>query len=93
MEYAMSWNELKDLSDEGEQQYGDIGDLTSDKIWYRETKGIEYWVYGIIEEFRGIHRDRIVFQNPLLIIVQRGVSIMSGYSPTRRVSHLRVYDA
>jgi hypothetical protein len=37
----MSWNELKDLSDEGEQQYGDIGDLSPHKIWYRETKGKE----------------------------------------------------
>jgi hypothetical protein len=59
---------LKDLSDEGEQQYGDIGDLTSDKIWYRETKGIEYRLYRIIKDFHGIHRDRMVFQNPLLII-------------------------
>jgi hypothetical protein len=42
------------LSDKGKQRYGDIGDLTSDKI---ETKGIEYYVYGIIEEFHGIHKD------------------------------------
>jgi hypothetical protein len=70
----MSWNEVKYLWDEGEQQYGDIGDLTSDKIWYCETKGIEYWVYGIIEQFRGIHMDRMVFQNtPLIIDTERSL--------------------
>jgi hypothetical protein len=29
------------------------------------------------------------FQSPLLIIDRRGVSIMSGVFPTRRVAHLR----
>ena len=33
------------------------------------------------------------FQIPLLVIDQRGVSIMSGVTPNRRVARLRVYDA
>jgi hypothetical protein len=60
---------------------------------YHETKGIEYCVYGIGEEFHEMHRDQYGFLEPMLIIDRRGVSIMSGYSLTHRVSHLRVYDA
>ena len=33
------------------------------------------------------------FQIPLLVIDRRGVSIMSGVIPNRRVARLRVYDA
>ena len=33
------------------------------------------------------------FQIPLLVIDRRGVSIMSGVIPNRRVEHLRVDDA
>ena len=33
------------------------------------------------------------FQIPLLVIDQRGVSIMSGVIPNRGVAHLRVDDA
>ena len=35
----------------------------------------------------------MAFQIPLLIIDRREVSIMSGVLPTRRVAHVRVYDA
>jgi hypothetical protein len=60
---------------------------------YRETKWIRLDIYGsimILMECTGVN---MAFQIPLLIIDQRGVSIMYGVLPTRRVTHLRVYDA
>jgi hypothetical protein len=42
------------------------------------TKGIEYRVYESTKSFVECTGISMVFQNPLLIIDQRGVSIMSG---------------
>jgi hypothetical protein len=73
---VMKWVER--LVKRGWTRYGDIGDLTSDKIYYRVTKGIEYCVYGSTKSFVECTWINMAFQNPMLIIDQRGVSIMSG---------------
>jgi hypothetical protein len=60
-------NELKDLSDGGEH---DIEILVI-------TKGMGYDVYGSTKSFVEYTGISMVFQNRLLIIDRRGVSIMS----------------
>jgi hypothetical protein len=47
----------------------------------------------MINQIRGCIGTVMVFQNPLVVTDQRVVSIMSMYSRTHRVAHLRVYDA
>jgi hypothetical protein len=42
------------------------------------TKGIEYCVYGSKKSFVECTGINMAFENPMLIIDQRGVSIMSS---------------
>jgi hypothetical protein len=56
-------------------------------------KGIGYNVYRSTKSFVECTGISKVFQNQLLVIDQRVVSIMPGVFLDPLVSHLRVYDA
>ena len=64
------------------------------QTWYRVIKGIvnnnKVQATKIFEECT---EAIMAFQIPLLVIYRRGVSIMSGVTPNRRVARLRVDDA
>ena len=58
------------------------------------VKGLGIDVYGSRDKIFREHTGAIMgFQIPLLVIDRRGVSIMSGVFPNRRLARLRVYDA
>jgi hypothetical protein len=81
------------VSNEIEQGIVDTEDQVSDKQRYRATKGIGLGVeVQTIKLIRGSIGTIMVFQNPLMVIDRRVISIMSTHSRTRRVEHLRVYD-
>ena len=64
------------------------------QTWYRVTKGMVNDV-KVQATKNFVERTGAImgFQIPLLVIDRRGVSIMSGEIPNRRVARLRVDDA